>query len=34
VTRVLLAVTIADREGVQVPYSYGASLGAAALAAR
>ena len=34
VTRVLLAVTIADREGVQVPYSYGASVGAAALAAR
>jgi hypothetical protein len=34
VTRVLLAVTIADREGVQVPFSYGASVGAATLASR
>ena len=34
VSRVLLAVTIADRDGVQVPYSYGASVGAAAIAAR
>jgi len=34
VTRVLLAATIADREGVQVPYSYGASVAGAALAGR
>ena len=34
VTRVLLAATIADREGVQVPYSYGASVGDATLASR
>ena len=32
VSRVLLAATIADREGVQVPYSYGASVAAATLA--
>ena len=34
VTRVLLAVTIVDRDGAQVPYSYGASVGAASLASR
>jgi hypothetical protein len=34
VTKVLLAATIADRAGVQVPYSYSASVGAAALAAK
>jgi hypothetical protein len=34
VTRVVLAATIADREGVQVPYSYGASVAAATLAGR
>jgi hypothetical protein len=33
-TRVVLAVTIADRAGVQVPFSYGATVGAAALASR
>ena len=33
-TRVVLAATIADREGVQVPYRYGASLGTGSLAAK
>ena len=33
-TRVLLAVTIADRAGVQVPYSYGASVATATVAGR
>lgn len=33
-SRVVLAATIADREGVQVSYSYGASLGSGSLAAK
>ncbi len=33
-TRVLLSATIADRSGVQVPYRYGAAVGAATLASR
>jgi len=32
VTRVLLAATIADRDGIQVPYSYGATVAGATLA--
>jgi hypothetical protein len=34
VARVLLAVTIADREGVQVPYSYGARLASGTVASK
>jgi hypothetical protein len=34
VSRVLLAATIADRSGVQVAYSYGASVGSGPIAAR
>jgi len=34
VSRVLLAATIADKEGVQVPYSYGATLGSGSLASK
>ena len=33
-SRVVLAATIADREGVQVAYSYGASLGAGSVATK
>ena len=33
-TRVVLAVTIADRAGVQVPFSYGATVGGGTVAAR
>ncbi|MEO6528533.1 MAG: MXAN_6640 family putative metalloprotease [Gemmatimonadaceae bacterium] len=33
-TRVVLAATISDRAGVQVPYSYGASVAAATVAAK
>jgi hypothetical protein len=34
VTRVLLAATIADKAGVQVPYSYGASVAGTTLATK
>ena len=34
VSRVVLAATIADRDGVQVPYSYGASVAGATLATK
>jgi hypothetical protein len=34
VSRVLLAATIADRPGTQVPFSYGATVGAATVAAK
>jgi hypothetical protein len=34
VTRVVLGATIADKEGVQVPYSYGASVAGATLATK
>jgi len=33
-TRVLLTATIADRDGVQVPFSYGASLVGATVAVK